>query len=79
MRNLASTTALIAVLGAKRVQVVIDKLGEDCLITATDFPHGDAFRQDLLAEGLKNRGDLRDRTIEKILSDNPRRLWNIKG
>ena len=37
---------------------VIGKLGEEFLVTATDFPHGDAFRQDRLAEGLMRRGDL---------------------
>jgi hypothetical protein len=41
------------------------------LVTATDFPHGDAFRQDQLAQGLKRRGDISKKTVEKILSDNP--------
>ncbi|NIO08668.1 MAG: amidohydrolase family protein [Deltaproteobacteria bacterium] len=54
---------------------IIDKLGEDFLVTATDFPHGDANRQDRLADGLRARGDLSDSTINKILSDNPQRLW----
>ena len=27
----------------------IDKLGDDFLVTASDFPHGDAFREDHLA------------------------------
>lgn len=44
---------------------VIDKLGDDFIVTATDFPHGDAFRQDQLAQGLKKRGDLSDSLIEK--------------
>jgi predicted TIM-barrel fold metal-dependent hydrolase len=56
---------------------VISKLGDACLITATDFPHGDAFRQDLLADGLRGRGDLPEPTVEKILASNPRRLWNL--
>ena len=50
-------------------------LGDDFLITATDFPHGDANRQDRLAEGLRREGHLADRAVEKILGDNPRRLW----
>jgi predicted TIM-barrel fold metal-dependent hydrolase len=53
------------------------KVGDDFLVTATDFPHGDAFRQDQLANGLKSRGDLSDQTIEKILSDNPQRLFHF--
>jgi predicted TIM-barrel fold metal-dependent hydrolase len=56
---------------------IIGKNGDDFLITATDFPHGDAFRQDQLANGLKARGDLSERTIEKILSDNPQRLFHF--
>ena len=44
---------------------VIDKLGDDFIVTATDFPHGDAFRQDQLAQGLKKRGDLSDSLIRK--------------
>ena len=54
---------------------ITSKLGDDFLITATDFPHGDANRQDRLADGLLRRGDLGERTVEKILSDNPQRLW----
>jgi predicted TIM-barrel fold metal-dependent hydrolase len=55
----------------------IGKNGDDFLITATDFPHGDAFRQDQLANGLKARGDLTEQTIEKILSANPQRLFHF--
>ncbi len=56
---------------------VAGKLGDDFIVTATDFPHGDAFRQDQLANGLKARGDLSDRTMEKILSKNPQRLYRL--
>jgi len=42
---------------------IMSKVGDDFLVTATDFPHGDAFRQDQLANGLKARGDLADRSI----------------
>lgn len=53
------------------------RLGEEFLITATDYPHADANRQDRLADGLMRRGDLGEGTIEKILSDNPRRLFRL--
>jgi predicted TIM-barrel fold metal-dependent hydrolase len=56
---------------------VIGKAGDDFVVTATDFPHGDAFRQDQLANGLKARGDLSDQTIEKILCANPQRLYHF--
>ena len=56
---------------------VASKLGDDFIVTATDFPHGDAFRQDQLARGLTNRGDLSNKTIEKILNKNPERLYHF--
>ena len=55
----------------------IDKLGDDFLVTATDFPHGDAFREDHLAESLARRGDLSPSSIDKILGVNPQRLYHI--
>jgi predicted TIM-barrel fold metal-dependent hydrolase len=54
---------------------ITDKLGDDFLITATDFPHGDANRQDRLAEGLLSEGHVAVATAQKILADNPARLW----
>ena len=59
------------------IPYIVSRLGDDFLVTATDFPHGDAFRQDQLATGLKARGDLSDETMEKILSVNPQRLYRI--
>ena len=56
---------------------VASKLGDAFIVTATDFPHGDAFRQDQLAQGLIKRGDLSAPTIEKILSKNPQRLYHF--
>lgn len=55
---------------------VIDKLGEDFLITASDYPHGDAFREDHLREGLV-RTEIKESTVDKILADNPRRLFGF--
>jgi hypothetical protein len=54
---------------------VTSKLGDDFLVTATDFPHGDPFREDQLVQGLESRGDLSQRTIQNILADNPKRLY----
>ena len=59
------------------IPYIKSKVGDDFLVTATDFPHGDAFRQDQLANGLKARGDLAHGTIEKILSVNPERLFHF--
>ena len=56
---------------------VVDRLGDDFLITATDYPHGDAFREDRLAEQLEARGDLGATTIDKILAGNPVRAFDL--
>jgi predicted TIM-barrel fold metal-dependent hydrolase len=56
---------------------VVDRLGDDFLITASDFPHGDAFREDRLTERLERRGDLTATTIEKIMSGNPIRAFDL--
>jgi hypothetical protein len=56
---------------------VVDRLGDDFLITASDFPHGDAFREDRLAEQLQQRGDLTAGTIDKILAGNPARAFDL--
>ena len=54
----------------------VGKAGDDFLVMATDFPHGDAFRQDQLAQGLR-RSDLSEKTVGKILSANPQRLFHF--
>ena len=56
---------------------IMGKAGDDFLVTATDFPHGDAFRQDQLAQGLMRRGDLSETAVEKILAINPQRLYRF--
>ena len=58
---------------------LISRLGEEWIVTATDYPHGDAFRQDRLADGLMRRGDLGEATAERILSSNPSRLFHLAG
>jgi len=59
------------------IPYIKSKIGDDFLVTATDFPHGDAFRQDQLAKGLQARADLTDQTITKIVSENPRRFYHF--
>jgi predicted TIM-barrel fold metal-dependent hydrolase len=58
-------------------QIGNNLLRDDFLVTATDFPHGDAFRQDQLAQGLLRRNDLSEKTVGRILSDNPQRLFHF--
>ena len=55
----------------------IAKLGDEFLVSATDFPHGDSFREDRLAESLGNRDDISAATVDHILSANPQRLYSL--
>ena len=56
---------------------VTSKLGDDFLITATDYPHGDAFREDHLADQLAKKGGISASSIDKVLSGNPERLLSF--
>ena len=56
---------------------IVDKVGVGFLITETDFPHGDAFRENHLSESLAERGDVSDADIARILSDNPLRFYHL--
>lgn len=56
---------------------IIEKAGVDYLVTQTDYPHGDSFREDRLAESLAERGRLTPAEIDKVLGDNPSRLFNL--
>lgn len=56
---------------------IIDRVGVDYLTTQTDYPHGDAFREDELMRSLKGRGDVSEADITRILEDNPQRLFHF--
>ena len=50
-------------------------IGEDSLVTASDYPHGDPSHEENLAQAIMAREDVALRVREKILSDNPQRLY----
>ncbi|HEX9879801.1 MAG TPA: amidohydrolase family protein [Candidatus Binatia bacterium] len=52
-------------------------IGEDGLVTGSDYPHGDPSRQEDMVKELNEREDISPRLREKILSDNPRRLYGL--
>ena len=58
---------------------IIGKVGVDYLVTQTDYPHGDAFREDELTTSLAERGDVSSADIEHILENNPARLFSFQG
>jgi predicted TIM-barrel fold metal-dependent hydrolase len=56
---------------------VLDFIGEDQLVMASDYPHIDDTSEADMAASLAERGDLSAALREKILSANPRRLYNL--
>ena len=54
------------------------RFGEDLLVGASDYPHADDFRHDPIVQIFTREGKLSERQVEKILSDNPRRLYALK-
>jgi predicted TIM-barrel fold metal-dependent hydrolase len=56
---------------------VLDALGVDCVVTASDFPHPEGSFPDGVREFV-GRGDLSDDEKRRILWDNPRRLYGVE-
>ena len=54
---------------------VADTVGDDYLVTTTDYPHGDAHYPGAMDEFLKL--SLSDENKRKILWDNPKRLYKL--
>jgi predicted TIM-barrel fold metal-dependent hydrolase len=52
-------------------------IGEDSLVVASDYPHEDASSETSLVEAMMRREDVPLRVREKILSENPGRLYGI--
>lgn len=59
------------------LKYLIDLIGEDSLVTASDYPHTDPSREEELVDSILKREDLPMRVREKILSENPQRLYNL--
>ena len=56
---------------------LVKRFGEGVLVGASDYPHADDFRHDPIRESFLRDGHLSDRLVEKILADNPRRLYAL--
>lgn len=52
-------------------------IGEDQLVRASDYPHGDPSHEGDMVGEVEKRTDLPKRLRDKILSDNPRRLYGL--
>jgi predicted TIM-barrel fold metal-dependent hydrolase len=56
---------------------VASRLGDDCLVVASDMPHGDPSRHDMVEAAFRERGDLAESFLDRVLCDNPRRLYSF--
>ena len=58
---------------------VAETIGEESFVLGSDYPHGDPSRQEDMVAEFRERTDLSQRMVEKMLSDNPRRLYGLQG
>jgi predicted TIM-barrel fold metal-dependent hydrolase len=56
---------------------IINALGDNCLVVASDMPHGDAFSHGQPEDEWRERGDLSEATLQKLLHDNAERLYDF--
>jgi uncharacterized protein len=61
-----------------RLRGVLDALGTDCVVTASDFPHPEGSFPDGVRDFV-DRPDLTDAEKRQILWENPRRLYGVAG
>jgi predicted TIM-barrel fold metal-dependent hydrolase len=67
----------VACEGDEDINNVANLIGEDSLVVGSDYPHGDPSRQEDMVGEFRQREDLSSRLVEKILSDNPRKLYGL--
>ena len=56
---------------------IINSVGDDNLMIGSDYGHSETSSELEALRSLRESGALPARTIEKILDDNPRRLYGI--
>jgi predicted TIM-barrel fold metal-dependent hydrolase len=56
---------------------VAEIIGEDSFVLGSDYPHGDPSRQEDMVAEFRERKDLPQRMVEKMLSDNPKKLYGL--
>ncbi len=52
-------------------------VGEDSFVLGSDYPHGDPSRQEDMVAEFRERKDLSQTMVEKMLCDNPKRLYGF--
>jgi len=61
----------------KMLPYVIERVGEDRILYASDYPHEPDLREAI--RDFEARKDLSDVAKRKILSDNGKRFYNMEG
>ncbi len=69
--------AYIACEADEDINYLVNVLGEDCFVVASDYPHSDFSREDNLRSAIMKREDVPIRVREKILCENPQRLYSL--
>lgn len=76
---LAGGNVYLACESDEDIRHVLRFIGEEQLVMASDYPHVDDTTEADMAGALAAREDLSDALRAKILSANPRRLYNLPG
>lgn len=74
---LQSGRIYISVEADEDINHLLRYIGEDQLVIASDYPHGDPSHEEDMVGELEKRGDLSARLREKILGENPQRLYGL--
>jgi predicted TIM-barrel fold metal-dependent hydrolase len=67
----------ISVEADEDIPYLLNFIGEDQLVIASDYPHVDASTEEHMVQALERRGDLSAGLREKILWHNPARLYGF--
>jgi predicted TIM-barrel fold metal-dependent hydrolase len=67
----------VACEGDDDINAVAQIIGEDSFVVGSDYPHDDPSRQDDMVVEYEGRKDLSPRMVEKMLTENPKRLYGM--
>ena len=56
---------------------IIDRVGDDHLVIGTDYGHADTTAEIDALSKLSNDGKVTEASTQKILYDNPKRLYDL--
>lgn len=59
------------------IPYLLGYIGEDNMIMGSDYGHQDQSRENGMVAVMRNRGDIAASVVDKILSDNPARLYGL--